>query len=151
MNRSSDSLQWGLGKLCLCLVLHGSCSAVKATEHVAEGTIDELLRLDSQAALAAAQKNVFNLNLPQGSPGSSGAQPFASDEVVAIYGLGTRLVAEVLIGSERYVFQAFRAKPLVGPSLSYALERITPPCVYVKKEAAVQTQTLCVRGAGPAL
>jgi hypothetical protein len=105
-------------------------------------TIDELLRLDSQAALLAARKNIFGLTQhPQASSGTD-APPSESNQVLAIYGIGKTLTAEVLLDAEPHVFKNSRARPVWGPSLLYRLERIVPPCVYFKK--AGQAHVFCL-------
>ena len=96
-----------------------------------QSTIDELLRLDSQAALLAARKNIFGVT-QQAQPGTD-AHPQQRHQVLAIYGVGKILTAEVLLDSEPHVFKNSRARPVWGPSLLYRLERIVPPCVYLKK------------------
>jgi len=96
-------------------------------------TIDELLRLDSQAALLAARKNIFGID----------NHPPEGNQVLAIYGIGKILTAEVLLDSEPHVFKNSRVRPVSGPSLLYRLERIVPPCVYFKKSG--QSHVVCLR------
>lgn len=50
-------------------------------------TIDELLRLDSQAALLAARKNIFGLTQHAQAVSGTDAHPPESNQVLAIYGL----------------------------------------------------------------
>jgi hypothetical protein len=106
-------------------------------------TIDELLRLDSQAALAAARKNIFGATQNFQSSLGTGAQPIDSNQVLAIYGVGKILTAEVLLDAEPHAFKNSRALPLWGPSLQYRLERIVPPCVYLKKTK--EPHVICLR------
>jgi len=98
-----------------------------------QSTVDELLRLDSQAALLAARKNIFGVTQQTQSNLGADAQAQQSHQVLAIYGVGKILTAEVLLDSEPHVFKNSRARPIWGPSLLYRLERIVPPCVYLKK------------------
>lgn len=106
-------------------------------------TIDELLRLDSQAALLAARKNIFGLTQHAQASAGTGAHPPESNQVLAIYGIGKILTAEVLLDSEPHVFKNSRARPIWGPSLLYRLERIVPPCVYFKKSG--KAHVVCLR------
>lgn len=106
-------------------------------------TIDELLRLDSQAALLAARKNIFGLTQHTQASTGTEAHPPESNQVLAIYGIGKILTAEVLLDSEPHVFKNSRARPVWGPSLLYRLERIVPPCVYFKKSG--QSHVVCLR------
>jgi len=118
-----------------------SVLAQDGTAH--QSTVDELLRLDSQAALLAARKNIFGVTqsvLP--SPGTD-AHPAESNQVIAIYGTGRILTAEVLLESEPHVFKNSRTRPVWGPSLQYRLERIVPPCVYLKKTG--KPHVICLR------
>lgn len=91
--------------------------------------VEELLQLDTQAALLAArQKVVGPLTTP--SPVTS----LASENVLlAIYGVGQSLTAEVLLDAEPHVFITLQKKALSGRSGLYTLERIAPPCVHLKK------------------
>ena len=128
---------------CAVLAGSGSCAELTRVELPAHSTIDELLRLDSQAALEAARKNIFGV--PNGvglGEGLRGDAP-SSNEVLAIYGLGKALTAEVLLDSEPHVFKTSRARPVWGHSLQYTLERIEPPCVHLKK--STEDYILCLR------
>jgi len=106
-------------------------------------TIDELLRLDSQAALLAARKNIFGLTQPTQAISGIDNHPPEGNQVLAIYGIGKILTAEVLLDSEPHVFKNSRVRPVSGPSLLYRLERIVPPCVYFKKSG--QSHVVCLR------
>ena len=115
--------------------------AHEATTH--QATIDELLRLDTQAALLAAKKNIFGVTQSALSGAGSGAEPSESNQVIAIYGVGKILTAEVLLESEPHIFKNSRTRPIWGSSLQYRLERIVPPCVHLKK--AETPQVICLR------
>ena len=113
-----------------------------ATEVAPQTTIDELLKLDAQAALLAARKNVFGT-----TPGMTLEQQGAnsatqSNQVLAIYGLGKALTAEVVLDAEPHIFKSARAQPVWGQPSKYTLERIAPPCVYLKKDE--KTEILCL-------
>ena len=121
---------------------HG-CAALARESVTQQSTVDELLQLDSQAALLAARKNIFGMTQqPQTGSGTDGSR-LDSNQVLAIYGVGKILTAEVLLESEPHVFKHSRARPVWGSSLQYRLERISPPCVHLKK--ADQTQVICLR------
>ena len=91
--------------------------------------VEELLQLDTQAALLSArQKIVGPLSL------SGPAVALSTDNVLlAIYGVGQSLTAEVLLDAELHVFKNRRLQPILGRSTKYILERIAPPCVHLKK------------------
>jgi hypothetical protein len=108
-----------------------------------QATIDELLQLDSQAALLAARKNIYGATQhPQAGSGTDVGRS-ELDQVLAIYGVGKYLTAELLLESEPYVFTHSRARPIWGSPLQYRLVRIAPPCVYLTK--AGQAQVICLR------
>lgn len=100
--------------------------------------VEELLQLDTQAALLAARKKVVG---PLTTPGSVSSLT-TENVLLAIYGVGQSLSAEVLIDSEPHVFINRRSQAVSGRSVSYTLERIAPPCVYLKKHES--TETLCL-------
>jgi hypothetical protein len=80
--------------------------------------VDELLKIDTQAALVAARRSVVN---------------DGETMLLAIYGVGSSLTAELLIDAEPHVFRAARAQPVLGRTRSYTLERIAPPCIHLRK------------------
>ena len=113
-----------------------------ATDVIPQTTIDELLKLDAQAALVAARKNIFGV-----TPGATLEQQSAhgatqSNQVLAIYGLGKTLTAEVVLDAEPHIFKSTRLQPVWGQPSKYTLERIAPPCVYLKKDE--KTEILCL-------
>ena len=128
--------------LIVLVLLNGA--TVLAREGAAhQSTIDELLRLDSQAALLAARKNIFGVTQPNLSGNGTETHPVESNQVIAIYGIGKILTAEVLLESEPHVFKHSRTRPVWGPSLQYRLERIVPPCVHLKKTG--KPHVICLR------
>lgn len=91
--------------------------------------IEELLHLDTQAALLAARKKIVS-SLEH--PGKT--EVVANDNLLlAIYGVGQSLTAELLLDMEPYVFKNRKSTPVSGRSTQYTLEKIQPPCVYLKK------------------
>lgn len=101
-------------------------------------TIDELLRLDTQAALMAARRSVVgSLERPGPAVVNDG-----ETLLLAIYGVGKSLTAEVLIDAEPHVFRATRARPVLGRSRTYTLERIAPPCVHLQKSGSPEVVCL---------
>ena len=140
-NKSVSLRRRLLGVAVAWLVTGSAALARDNTPH--QSTVDELLQLDSQAALLAAKKNIFGVT--QQLQAGSGTAVGRSDgnQVLAIYGVGKMLTAEVLLESEPYVFRHSRTRPLWGSSLQYRLERISPPCVHLKK--AGQAHVICLR------
>ena len=92
-------------------------------------TVEELLNLESRAALENARKQVFG-----SAAGSSVASaPTEQPVLVAIYGTGRNLSAELLISGRTVIYHNKGKHSISGLSHGYALERISPPCVYLTK------------------
>jgi hypothetical protein len=92
-------------------------------------TVEELLRLDAQAAVHEARRKVF-----AGPAGDAALMASDSHPVVqAIYGMGRSLTAEVSIGGQTHIFKSASRQSLSGGAQGYQLERIVPPCIYLSK------------------
>lgn len=100
--------------------------------------VEELLQLDTQAALLAARQKVVG---PLTSPGPA-TRLGTENVLLAIYGVGQSLTAEVLLDTEPHVFKNLRKKALSGRSGLYTLERIVPPCIHLKKRET--PEVLCL-------
>ena len=130
---------WEQSSLFTCALLIVSQSILPGTSYAQEpSVVEELLELDTQAALFAARRSVVG---PLNSPGPV-ASLTSQNLLLAIYGVGQSLTAEVLLGSEPYVFKSRRTRAISGTSNEYTLERIQPPCVHLKK--GNQTEILCL-------
>jgi hypothetical protein len=116
-------------------------TAVNANNPTQVITIDELLKLDTQAALIAARRSVV------GSLERPGPAVVNDSEMLllAIYGVGKSLTAEILIDAEPHVFRAARAQPVLGRSRTHTLERIVPPCVHLQNSGNPEVLCLGVR------
>jgi len=100
--------------------------------------VEELLQLDTQAALLAARKKIVG---PLIAPGPVTTHT-SENVLLAIYGVGQSLSAEVLIDSEPHVFKNRHLQAISGRSASYTLERIAPPCIHLKKNE--HSESLCL-------
>lgn len=100
--------------------------------------VEELLQLDTQAALLAARKKIVG---PLTTPGPATTH-MSENVLLAIYGVGQSLSAEVLIDAEPHVFKNRHPRAISGRSASYTLERIAPPCVHLKKNE--NPESLCL-------
>jgi len=121
-----------LSVMLLLAGLHGRASAE------APSVVEELLKLDTQAALITARQKVVG-SLTLSGPATTHT---TGNVLLAIYGVGQSLIAEILLDSEPHVFKNRRQQPLSGRSVQYTLERITPPCVHLKK--LEDRETLCL-------
>ncbi len=117
------------------LVFSGLVGVVSAE---APAVVEELLKLDTQAALISARQKVVG-PLTQSGPVTTHS---TGNVLLAIYGVGQSLTAEILLDSEPHVFKSRRQQPISGRSVQYILERITPPCVHLKK--LEDRETLCL-------
>jgi hypothetical protein len=117
------------------LVLTGLVGRVSAET---PSVVEELLKLDTQAALISARQKVVG-PLTLSGPATTNS---TGNVLLAIYGVGQSLTAEILIDSEPHIFKSRRQQPLSGRSFQYILERITPPCVHLKK--LENRETLCL-------
>jgi len=116
-------------------VLAGHVGRVSAE---APAVVEELLKLDTQAALISARQKVVG-PLTLSGPATSHS---SGNVLLAIYGVGQSLTAEILLDSEPHIFKSRRQQPMSGRSVQYILERITPPCVYLRK--LEDRETLCL-------
>ncbi len=104
-------------------------------------TVEELLNLESRAALENARKQVFG-----SAPGSSVASASSEQPVlIAIYGTGRNLSAELFISGRTVIYHNKAKQSVSGLSHGYALERISPPCVYLTKGQSQEIACLEMR------
>ena len=118
-----------------------AATAVQANSPTQVVTIDELLRLDTQAALIAARRSVVGTLERPGPAVVNDSETL----LLAIYGVGKSLTAEILIDAEPHVFRAARAQPVLGRSRTYTLDRIAPPCVQLQNSGSPEVLCLGVR------
>ncbi len=108
-------------------------------------TVEELLRLDTEAALQTARRAAagpFDAPALAGHPARPERRVPTGNSVVAIYGTGRALTAEVLIGPQLLVFQSLRRRPVSGGASAYALDLIHPPCVHLSN--GQKKEVLCL-------
>ncbi len=117
------------------LVLAGLVGRVSAET---PAVVEELLKLDTQAALISARQKIVG-PLTLSGPVTTHS---TGNVLLAIYGVGQSLTAEILLDSEPHVFKSRRQQPMSGRSIQYILERIAPPCVHLKK--LEDRETLCL-------
>lgn len=109
-------------------------------------SVRELMRLDAQQALVQTRARLAGQSHPRAAqdiaikvgPGS------AAPKLVAIYGVGKKLLAEVLVGSQPHVYMRGQALP-VGAKPGAAvpvLRGITGSCVQLERQD--ETHTLCL-------
>ncbi|MCC7227449.1 MAG: hypothetical protein IT507_12250 [Burkholderiaceae bacterium] len=106
-------------------------------------TVEELLRLDAQAALLAARRSVTN-PLDERRPPDAVPQ---GNALLAIFGTGRALNAEVQIGARLYTYRSGARRAVAGGASPYVLDKIDPPCVHLSQ--GLQKEVLCLSRARP--
>ena len=106
-------------------------------------TVEELLRLDAQAALLAARRSVTN---PLDERRSPNAAP-QGNALLAIFGTDRILNAEVQIGARVYTYRSAARRAVFGGASPYLLDKIDPPCVHLSQ--GQQKEVLCLSRAQP--
>ncbi len=106
--------------------------------------VRELMRLDTELALSASRSRLADAGKRSESALALSDQPSGQLKLVAIYGVGKRLLAEVLVGSQPYVY--LRGQPLpIGAkpdSRVYKLGGISGSCVQLERQH--EAHTLCL-------
>lgn len=117
-----------------------------ATEQV---SVRELMRLDTARALEdarSAQRKDNSL-----APSADQANRYTrsgSLKLVAIYGVGTKLLAEVLVGQQPHMYVRGRALPIGfkgGDTSAYMLRGISGSCVQLERK--LESHILCLQTA----
>lgn len=128
----------------LTVAFHGDALAVLQTLEHDQLLVRELMRLDSEQALAMAREHVpsaVSLSEPvRRTIRSMSGAPRLS----AIYGTGKQLMAEVRVDDDVYLYRSGQALP-VGVAADddvYVLQRITASCVDLRN--ADHTHQLCL-------
>ncbi|NYT81711.1 hypothetical protein H0A70_09490 [Alcaligenaceae bacterium] len=108
----------------------------------AEMSVRELMHLDAELARKQARQRLKTAGPQLDVPAASGNPAL---HVAAIYGVGRKLLAEVVIGSRSHIYMRGRALPVGGtasPS-TYLLRGISGSCVHLERTG--DSQTLCLR------
>lgn len=136
-------------KVGLLTCLAGPCLAVAVAPETSDGdwsqlvSVRELLQLDTERALARARtgRSGRDSGVPEVMPASS-----QQLELLAIYGVGTRLLAEVQVGHDRYVYLRGQALPVGGnrslPEHAHRLVAIEGACVRMAFQSTEKTACL---------
>ena len=105
-------------------------------------SVRELMRLDTALALRQLRGGLQGAGKPDNMPPVSHSGKL---KLLALYGVGKRLVAEVMVGGERHVYLRDRALPVgVKPHPStYLLRGISGSCVQLEREG--EAHTLCLQ------
>lgn len=108
----------------------------------AEMSVRELMHLDAELARKQARERLKATGPQLEATAASGSPAL---HVAAIYGVGGKLLAEVVIGSRSHIYMRGRALPVGGKAEpgTYMLRGISGSCVHL--ERAGDSHTLCLR------
>jgi hypothetical protein len=108
-------------------------------------SVRELMRLDTALALQQSRTKLQKGDSSSQAARRGGAIAHSGAlELVAIYGVGKKLLAEVVIGTQPHVYMRGKALP-VGASASasaYLLRGISGSCVHLERQD--EAHTLCL-------
>ncbi len=108
-------------------------------------SVRELMRLDTALALSQSKSKLKERGKPAALQES---HPLVTQDealkLIAIYGVGKKLLAEVSVGSHPYVYMHGRALPvgLKNSTAAYRLRAITGSCVQLERND--ESHTLCL-------
>lgn len=108
-------------------------------------SVRELMRIETDLALGRARKSLRNLDKKsQGAEEESPVSRSGSLKLVGIYGVGKKLLAEVEIGAQAYVYMRGHALPvgMKASASSYKLRGISGSCVQLERKE--EAHTLCL-------
>lgn len=121
-------------------------TAMRADDLAAEQmSVRELMRLDTERALKTAKHSLRNEGGAHADV-ESGARYAASGalKLIAIYGVGKKLLAEVTVGMQPYVYMRGQSLPVgvkASPS-AYMLRGISGSCIQLERKD--EAHTLCL-------
>lgn len=109
-------------------------------------SVRELMRLDTELALSHA-KNTLRKD---GGAGADSRGQYARSgalKLVAIYGVGKKLLAEVTDGTQSYIYMRGQALPVGGKAgaSTYMLSGMSGSCVQLERKS--EAHTLCLHPA----
>ena len=111
-------------------------------------SVRELMRLDTALALSQAKDKLHSRHKATPAADSQGLQAHSGRlRLVAIYGVGKKLLAEVHIGSKPHVYMRGKALPVgvAADPTSFQLRGITGSCVRLERKD--ESHTLCLHPA----
>lgn len=146
----------------ISILLAAFAASANADAAGAAATVGEMLDMEAAAALAAEQERLHPLRagagmVPAPRAGSDSPalaipvldMPTATEpRLAAIYGVGERLRADVVIGGVRYTYAHGHAEPIAPRrsvrNASHRLVRIDGACVLLRPAAAGASTRHCI-------
>ncbi|GAB2910562.1 hypothetical protein LSG25_04280 [Paralcaligenes sp. KSB-10] len=130
----------------MLLALLGPAGAQGIDELTSEQmSVRELMRLDTELALSQAKGRLRGQGKPMSASESSAALAHGGGlKLVAIYGVGKKLLAEVLVGSQPHIYMRGQALPVgvKAGTAAFMLRGITGSCVQLERQE--ESHTLCL-------
>lgn len=136
----------------LAACLMGACPAASAqaqgltNEELAgqQMSVRELMHLDTRLALARLKDRLNEHGSPSSDSHAALSRQDGGPRLVAIYGVGKRLLAEVVVGTQTQVYMRGQALPVgakAGAS-AYRLAGLSGSCVQLERQD--ESHTLCL-------
>jgi len=135
----------------LCVLL--SLAAWARADSVADAlaaeqlSVRDLMRLDTELALRQARKKLDALEGQSRAPRNELALPASEPRLIAIYGVGAKLLAEVRVGDENHVYLRGHPFPVGSGKRQeglYVLQAMDGRCVKLQREG--EARRLCLSG-----
>lgn len=133
----------------LVTLLWGGCThATNVPMQDAESelmAVRELMRIETQQALVASRSRLDKAVTASGMLASMAAVSSGQMKLLAIYGVGAKLMAEVLIDNQPYVYMRGRSLPVNSKNnaTSYKLAGISGSCIHLERTG--DEHTLCLQ------
>jgi hypothetical protein len=108
-------------------------------------SVRELMRLDTALAISQSKNKLDGQGKPAALQESHRLLTQHEDlKLIAIYGVGKKLLAEVSVGAHPYVYMHGRALPvgLKSSAVAYRLRAMTSSCVQLERND--ESHTLCL-------
>ena len=132
--------------LLLCSTGWAQAQSLPADELAFEQmSVRELMRLDTALALSQSKNKLDGRGKSSALKEShSVLAQAAGPRLIAIYGVGKKLMAEVLVGSHPFVYMHGRALPvgLKSSTTAFRLREITGSCIQLERNE--ESHTLCL-------
>lgn len=107
-------------------------------------SVRELMRLDTAVAVSQAQSALRGQRRTGSADSQTALAQSGALKLVAIYGVGKKLLAEVMVGTQPHIYM--RGKPFPvgqdGVESAYLLRGITGSCVQLERKQ--ESHTLCL-------
>lgn len=135
-------LALGCGLLMVSAVAHGGKTDDLAAEQM---SVRELMRLDTALALNQSREKLRTRYKSGTTVDDIGAvAQSGSVNLLAIYGVGKKLLAEVRVGAQSYVYMHGRLLPvgIKASSTALLLRGMTATCIQLERDE--QSHTLCL-------